>query len=128
VKIAVGMPEAERRNAVHQFVNNRETRCFVLHAGQGAAGLTLTVASTVVLLEPFLSAGDEAQAMNRCHRIGQVGLPRWPLCHSLCLSLLSRSLSGTLSRHFTQSLTRWFNCSSQNLSGFRFSSGAGDVG
>jgi len=71
VKIVSGMGDADRRGAVDAFVKSPTTRCFVLHAGQAAAGLTLTVASTVVLLEPFLSAGDEAQAMNRCHRIGQ---------------------------------------------------------
>jgi hypothetical protein len=41
------------------------------HAGTAAAGLTLTQADLVVLLEPFLSPGDEAQAANRVHRIGQ---------------------------------------------------------
>lgn len=39
--------------------------------GAAAAGLTLTAASTVVLLEPLLCASDEAQAVNRCHRLGQ---------------------------------------------------------
>ena len=43
----------------------------LLHAGSAAAGLTLTQADLVVLLEPFLSPGDEAQAANRVHRIGQ---------------------------------------------------------
>lgn len=43
----------------------------LLHAGTAAAGLTLTQADLVVLLEPFLSPGDEAQAANRVHRIGQ---------------------------------------------------------
>ena len=31
----------------------------------------MTAASTVVLLEPLLCASDEAQAVNRCHRLGQ---------------------------------------------------------
>jgi hypothetical protein len=44
---------------------------FLLHAGTAAAGLTLTAARHVFLLEPFLSAAEEAQAFNRCHRIGQ---------------------------------------------------------
>jgi SNF2 family DNA or RNA helicase len=43
----------------------------LLHAGTAAAGLTLTQADLVILLEPFLSPGDEAQAANRVHRIGQ---------------------------------------------------------
>ncbi|CAN0468794.1 unnamed protein product, partial [Hapterophycus canaliculatus] len=36
-----------------------------------AAGLTLTAASTVYMLDPVWSAADEAQALNRAHRIGQ---------------------------------------------------------
>lgn len=43
----------------------------VLHAGTAAAGLTLTCAHHVFLLEPFFKRGEELQAMNRCHRIGQ---------------------------------------------------------
>ena len=39
--------------------------------GAGAAGLTLTAANHVFLLEPCLNAADEAQALNRAHRIGQ---------------------------------------------------------
>ena len=44
---------------------------FLLHASSAAAGLTLTAARHVLLVEPFLRAGEEAQALNRCHRIGQ---------------------------------------------------------
>jgi len=39
--------------------------------GVGAAGLTLTAAKTLILLEPSHSLADEAQAMSRIHRIGQ---------------------------------------------------------
>jgi hypothetical protein len=46
-------------------------KVFLLSVGQGARGLTLTVASTIVMMEPAESAAEEAQAMNRCHRIGQ---------------------------------------------------------
>ena len=31
----------------------------------------MTAASHVFLMEPFMKAGEQAQAMNRCHRIGQ---------------------------------------------------------
>lgn len=61
VMIAPGTPEPERRAAVARFNADASCRCFVLHVGQGAAGLTLTAANYVLLLEPFLSAGDEAQ-------------------------------------------------------------------
>eukprot|EP00941_MAST-03F_sp_MAST-3F-sp1_P006064 g6064.t1 len=36
----------------------------------GAAGLNLTAAKTVILLEPALQSGIELQAVGRCHRIG----------------------------------------------------------
>jgi E3 ubiquitin-protein ligase SHPRH len=39
--------------------------------GAGSAGLTLTAANTVYMLEPSHSLADEAQALSRAHRIGQ---------------------------------------------------------
>jgi len=65
--------EQESLSQVQRF--NIDPECFVLllHASTAAAGLTLTVARRVLLLEPFMRAGEEAQAMNRCHRIGQCG-------------------------------------------------------
>ena len=70
-RIIPGDQLAEREAAVHGFVKDPSCRVLLLHAGVAAAGLTLTVARHVFLLEPFLSIGDELQAMNRCHRIGQ---------------------------------------------------------
>ena len=32
---------------------------FLLHAGQAAAGLTLTAASHVFLMEPFMKSGEQ---------------------------------------------------------------------
>ena len=71
VRIQVSMPEPERAQAIRQFNDDPATRVFVLHVGTAAAGLTLTCANHVLLLEPFLCDSDEAQAINRCHRIGQ---------------------------------------------------------
>ena len=42
-----------------------------VRGGLWCAGLTLTAARHVVLLEPFMKTGEEAQALNRCHRIGR---------------------------------------------------------
>ena len=64
-------PEDAAARAVARFREDPECRVLLLHAGSAAAGLTLTHADLVVLLEPFLSPGDEAQAANRVHRIGQ---------------------------------------------------------
>lgn len=47
------------------------------------AGLTLTVADTMVMLEPLASASDESQCRNRIHRIGQCRPVR-------CLTLFTR--------------------------------------
>jgi E3 ubiquitin-protein ligase SHPRH len=71
VRILPGMPEPERRLAVERFNADASVRVFVLHVGTAAAGLTLTAANHMFMLEPFLCASDEAQARNRCHRIGQ---------------------------------------------------------
>jgi hypothetical protein len=70
-KIVAGDSQAEQEVAVGEFNRCVDVGVFLLHAGQAAAGLTLTAASHVMLLEPFLRAGEEAQALNRCHRIGQ---------------------------------------------------------
>ena len=44
----------------------------VLDHTYNISGLSLTTASTVYMLDPVWSAADEAQALNRAHRIGQV--------------------------------------------------------
>ena len=64
-------PEDAAASAVKRFREDPACRVLLLHAGTAAAGLTLTHADLVILLEPFLSPGDEAQAANRVHRIGQ---------------------------------------------------------
>ena len=71
VRIVGGDKQSNQELAVASFNNDPDTRVFLLHAGTAAAGLTLTAATLVVLLEPFARAGEEAQALNRCHRIGQ---------------------------------------------------------
>jgi SNF2 family DNA or RNA helicase len=71
VKIVGGDSQASQEQAVKKFNEEASVSVFLLHAGQAAAGLTLTAASHVFLMEPFMKAGEQAQAMNRCHRIGQ---------------------------------------------------------
>jgi hypothetical protein len=71
VKIVGGDSQASQEQAVKRFNEEASISVFLLHAGQAAAGLTLTAASHVFLMEPFMKAGEQAQAMNRCHRIGQ---------------------------------------------------------
>jgi len=73
VRIVKGDRADRLQEAVQTFNVDRGCTVLLLHAGPAASGLTLTVARHVILLEPFEKAGEEAQALNRCHRIGQVG-------------------------------------------------------
>ena len=57
--------------AVQDWKTKDDVNVIIIHAGAAAAGVTLTAARWCFILEPFASAGDEAQAKNRCHRIGQ---------------------------------------------------------
>ena len=71
VKIVRGDPTKSQTEAVQKWNVDPECHIFLLHAGTAAAGLTLTAAQQVVLLEPFNCLGEEQQALNRTHRIGQ---------------------------------------------------------
>ncbi|KAM3571691.1 hypothetical protein VYU27_006300 [Nannochloropsis oceanica] len=61
----------QRQQAVGAFTNKAEVKVILVGMGVGAAGLTLTAAKTLILLEPSHNLADEAQAMSRIHRIGQ---------------------------------------------------------
>jgi hypothetical protein len=69
VRIVVG--DTATDEAVRNFNTDASVHVFLLQAGPAAAGLTLTVSSYIILMEPFATIGEEAQALNRCHRIGQ---------------------------------------------------------
>lgn len=61
----------DMRNALNHFHEDPETRVFLLCLGTAAAGLTLTRANHVYLLEPGLDPAVEQQAVARVHRYGQ---------------------------------------------------------
>jgi len=66
------LPVEDRPEAVSAFVNETGLSCMLLTLDHSqSAGLTLTVASTVVLLDPVLDTAIEDQAIARVHRIGQ---------------------------------------------------------
>ena len=71
VTIVRGDPQTVQEAAVEAWNTRSSCRVFLLHAGAAAAGLTLVAAQHVFLLEPFDVPGQELQALNRCHRIGQ---------------------------------------------------------
>ncbi|AMD20041.1 HCL110Wp [Eremothecium sinecaudum] len=56
---------------VENFKNNPDISCILLNVKLQANGLTLVNASHVFLLDPIINIGDELQAVNRIHRIGQ---------------------------------------------------------
>jgi SNF2 family DNA or RNA helicase len=67
-------PALERRQIVERFqmptvVSHR--RVLVANIIAGGVGITLTAASDVVFAEQSWTPGDNAQAADRCHRIGQ---------------------------------------------------------
>lgn len=66
----VGLKGA-RKVAAQQFVSDSSKRAFLLSAGTSAAGLNLTVATTVFFTEPLLNPTLEMQAAGRVFRIGQ---------------------------------------------------------
>jgi E3 ubiquitin-protein ligase SHPRH len=52
-------PKPSQEKAVKVFNEDASISVFLLHAGQAAAGLTLTAASHVFLMEPFMKAGEQ---------------------------------------------------------------------
>lgn len=61
----------EREQAVRQFSERPEVQAFLISIKAGGAGLNLTAASYVFLLDPWWNPAIEQQAIARAHRIGQ---------------------------------------------------------
>ncbi|KAK2075272.1 hypothetical protein P8C59_009412 [Phyllachora maydis] len=67
-----GMSPTQRNNAVQSFVDDSHIRVMLCSLRAGNAGLNLTVASRVIIMDPFWNPYIEMQAVDRAHRIGQV--------------------------------------------------------
>ncbi|KAI1410249.1 hypothetical protein F5Y13DRAFT_202377 [Hypoxylon sp. FL1857] len=66
-----GSMRQEDRDAVVQKFMDSDVQVMLVSLSAGNAGLNLTAASHVILLEPFWNPFIEEQAIDRTHRIGQ---------------------------------------------------------
>ncbi|KAK3059431.1 hypothetical protein LTS18_010888, partial [Coniosporium uncinatum] len=65
------MGATARADAVTNFMTNEECKVMLVSLKAGNAGLNLTRASQVIVLDPFWNPYIEDQAVDRAHRIGQ---------------------------------------------------------
>ncbi|KAK4102958.1 hypothetical protein N658DRAFT_330340 [Parathielavia hyrcaniae] len=65
------MSRNQRDEAVQVFVENPHTKVMLVSLRAGNAGLNLTVASRIIICDPFWNPFIEMQAVDRAHRIGQ---------------------------------------------------------
>lgn len=65
------MTAKERNEAVLKFTDDPYCRLMLISLKAGNAGLNLTVANHVLILDPFWNPFVEYQAADRCYRIGQ---------------------------------------------------------
>lgn len=67
-----GQNGKETEKSIEEWKTNDDALVLIVQAGTAAAGVTLTAACKIFLLEPFLRLSEEQQAYGRCHRIGQM--------------------------------------------------------
>ena len=68
VKLEGVRKDKEYNDPVVQFKNDPSIAVFMLNSRSQSAGLTLVAARHVILVEPLLYHGVEAQAISRVHR------------------------------------------------------------
>ena len=66
------MKDFKSGGSLSRFRSDAGVRVLLLDLNKGAHGLTLTEANRVMLLHPVMNPQQEAQAINRVHRIGQM--------------------------------------------------------
>eukprot|EP01090_Pellita_catalonica_P022131 TRINITY_DN8482_c0_g1_i1.p2 TRINITY_DN8482_c0_g1~~TRINITY_DN8482_c0_g1_i1.p2 ORF type:complete len:226 (-),score=30.65 TRINITY_DN8482_c0_g1_i1:110-787(-) len=93
----------DRRDMVHDFQTNPEIFVFLLSTRAGGLGINLTSADTVIFYDSDWNPTNDAQAMDRTHRIGQtkqVTVYRLITSHSVEQRVLKRAQQ----KHMIQSL------------------------
>jgi non-specific serine/threonine protein kinase len=60
-----------RQERVENFQENEKIRVFLISLKAGGTGLNLTAADYVYIVDPWWNPAVEAQAIDRCYRIGQ---------------------------------------------------------
>lgn len=65
------MSAIERANAAQDFRDKRSCKVMLVSLRAGNAGLNLTAASRVIIMDPFWNPYIEMQAVDRAYRIGQ---------------------------------------------------------
>ena len=65
------MSSSDRNDAVLEFTDNPNCNIILISLKAGNAGLNLTAANQVIMLDPFWNPFVEFQAADRCYRIGQ---------------------------------------------------------
>jgi SNF2 family DNA or RNA helicase len=65
------MSRNQRDAAVQEFLDNPRCKVMLVSLRAGNAGLNLTVASRIIICDPFWNPFIEMQAVDRAHRIGQ---------------------------------------------------------
>lgn len=65
------MTSIQRSDIIEKFYKQDEQRLMLISMKAGNAGLTLTCANHVILVDPFWNPFVEEQAMDRCYRISQ---------------------------------------------------------
>ncbi|OTB07455.1 hypothetical protein M426DRAFT_268728 [Hypoxylon sp. CI-4A] len=65
------MNATKRDQALHKFIDTPEIKVILVSLKAGNAGLNLTAASQVIIMDPFWNPFVENQAIDRTYRIGQ---------------------------------------------------------